>query len=125
MTPPDSPRRALSLLSTAQDDLKQHFVDAIQQVLSEMAVEPTSEMSQPTTASLLTDLLKVFQATPSSDATAGLSKLASVGVEKDNHHQLPLDSQGGTPPKQPMRHPVGDCHNGSTERVNWPPCSFY
>ncbi|EAW11469.1 uncharacterized protein ACLA_091670 [Aspergillus clavatus NRRL 1] len=101
VTPHDRPRQALSLLSTAQDDLKQHFVDAIQQVLLEMAVEPTSEKSQPTTASLLTDLLKVFQDTPSSNATARLSKLASVSVEKDNHHQLLLNSQGGTPPNSP------------------------
>jgi hypothetical protein len=71
-----------------------------------MAVEPTSEKSQPTTASLLTDLLKVFQATPSFDVTAGLPKLASVGVEKDNHHQLPLDNQGGTPPNSPCITPL-------------------
>ncbi|GFG17794.1 hypothetical protein IFM61392_10224 [Aspergillus lentulus] len=106
MTPPGSPPRESSLRGKDKDDLKQLFVDAIQQVLSEMAVEPTSEKSQPTTASLLTDLLKVFQATPSSDATAGLSMLASVGVDKDNHLQLPLDSQGRAPPNSPCITPL-------------------
>ncbi|RHZ48391.1 hypothetical protein CDV55_100904 [Aspergillus turcosus] len=94
MTPPGSPPLELSLRSTDKDDLKQLFVDAIQQVLSEIPVVSASsrEKSQPTTASLLADLLKVFQATP---------KSASVGVEKDNHLQLPWDSRGVTPPNSP------------------------
>jgi hypothetical protein len=96
------------LRSTDNDDLKQLFVDAIRQVLSEMPVVPSSspETSELTTASLLTDLLEVFQSTPSSAATTGHSPSAPVGIEKDNHLQLPLDSQGGTPPNSPCITPL-------------------
>lgn len=104
VTPPDSPRQALP--STAQDDLKQLFVEAIQQVLSEIPNEPTSEKSQPNTASLLTDLLKVLQATPSSDATTRLSKLVSVGVETDIRCQPPLEGHSGIPPNSPRIGPA-------------------
>jgi hypothetical protein len=64
-----------------------------------MPVVPSSspETSQITTASLLTDLLEVFQSTPSS---------APVGIEKDNHLQLPLDSKGRTPPNSPCITPL-------------------
>jgi hypothetical protein len=96
------------LRSTDKDDLKQLFVDAIRQVLSEMPVVPTSssETSQLTTVSLLTDLLEVFQSTPSSAATTGHSPSAPVGIEKDNHLQLPLDSKGRTPPNSPCITPL-------------------
>ncbi|KAH2362761.1 hypothetical protein KXV92_006453 [Aspergillus fumigatus] len=106
MTPPGSPPRESSLRSTDKDDLKQVFVDAIRQVLSEMPVVPSSslETSQLTTASLLT--VQVFQSTPSSAATTGHSPSAPVGIEKDNHLQLPLDSQGGTPPNSPCITPL-------------------
>jgi hypothetical protein len=92
----------LSSGSTAQDELKQHFVDAIRQVLLEWPVEatPSSGKSEIPAASLLMELLGVFQATPS-DATTGPSKLASVGVEKDVHCQPPLGGHGGTPPNSP------------------------
>jgi hypothetical protein len=104
VTPPDSPRQALP--STAQDALKQLFVEAIQQVLLEMPDEPTSGKSQPNTASLLTDLLKVLQATPSSDATTRLAKLVSVGVETDIRCQPPLEGHSGTPPNSPRIGPA-------------------
>jgi hypothetical protein len=104
VTPPDSPRQALP--STAHDDLKQLFVEAIQKVLSEMPNEPTSEKFQSTTVSLLTDLLKVLQATPSSDGTTRLSKLVSVGVETDIRCQPPLEGHSGTPPNSPRISPA-------------------
>lgn len=104
VTPPDSPRKALP--STAQDALKQLFVEATQQVLLEMPDEPTSGKSQPNTASLLTDLLKVLQATRSSDATTRLSKLVSVGVETDIRCQPPLVGHSGAPPNSPCIGPA-------------------
>jgi hypothetical protein len=96
------------LRSTDKDDLKQLFVDAIRQVLSELPVVTISspETSQLTTASLLTDLLEVFQSTPSSAATTGHPPSAPAGIEKDNHLQPPLDSQGGTPPNSPCITPL-------------------
>jgi hypothetical protein len=101
------------LQGTDKDDLKQLFVDAVRQVLSEMPVVPASspEKSQLTTASLLTDLLEVFHATASSAATTGHSPSASVGVENDNYLQLPCDSRGVTPPNSPCitpSEPVAD-----------------
>jgi hypothetical protein len=81
--------------------LKQLFVDAIRQVLFEMPIEPTTEISQRTTASLLTDLLEVFQATASSAGSTGHLTSASVGVEKDNYLHLSCNSRGGTPPNSP------------------------
>ncbi|KAG2003878.1 hypothetical protein GB937_009371 [Aspergillus fischeri] len=97
------PTSESSLWGTDKDDLKQLFVNAIRQVLSKMPVAPafSSKKSQPTTTSLLTDLLEAFQATPSSAATTGHSTSVSVVVEKDNHLHLPCDSQGMTPPNSP------------------------
>jgi hypothetical protein len=94
--------------------LKQLFVDAIRQVLLEMPIEPTTEISQRTTASLLTDLLEVFQATPSSAGSTGHPTSASVGVEKDNYLHLSCDIRGGTPPNSPCVTPsepgASDCN---------------
>jgi hypothetical protein len=73
-----------------------------------MPVMPSSspETSELTTASLLTDLLGVFQSTPSSAATTGHSLSAPVGIKEDNHLQLPLDSKGRTPPNSPYITPL-------------------
>ncbi|EAW15265.1 uncharacterized protein ACLA_059290 [Aspergillus clavatus NRRL 1] len=60
------------------------------------------EKSHLTTASLLMDLLEVFQTTLPSAATTRHSTSASVGVEKDNYFQLSCDSRGGTPPNSPL-----------------------
>ncbi|KAH1353232.1 hypothetical protein KXX63_002251 [Aspergillus fumigatus] len=106
MTPPGSPPWESFLRDTDKEDLKQLLVNAIREVLAGMPVEATSAMYQPTTASLLTDLLEVLQPTSSSGATAGPSRLASVGAEKDNHCQLPLDSQVGAPPNSPCITPL-------------------
>ncbi|KAF4212691.1 hypothetical protein CNMCM8980_000784 [Aspergillus fumigatiaffinis] len=103
MTPLGSPPQESCLLNTDKDDLKQLFVDAIRQVLWEMPAVPASsnETPQPTTASLLKDLLDVFQATWPSAATTKDSTSASVGLKKIIHLQVPCDSQGVTPPNSP------------------------